>query len=175
MLCRQGNTHRNNICRVILFHPCSWHLQKRRSKTAQNPLGTEPQLMATSRLQIFSVHVSDLALYHPNSCKISVLTHLGMLSFFEYRAVPFSLQQILPQLYTCNRPLFDTHLFSSRLRTEKMSVPHPGGKAWWLSSNPRGSVLELVESLRDNRDESGAISSSCSDDSAVQIRRWKSV
>ena len=81
----------------------------------------------------------------------NLFSHLGMLSYFEYRVVAFSLEQVLLQLYTCNRPLLGTHLFSSRLRTEKMSVTYLGGKAWWLSSNPRGSVLELVESERTSR------------------------
>ena len=56
-----------------------------------------------------------------------------------------------------------------------MSVPDLGSHALWLSSNPRVSVLELVESLSDHLDEPGAVSNNCSDTCAVQIRRWETL
>ena len=168
-------THRNNICRVILFQPCSWHLQKRRSKDCPEPTWNRTTIDDNISSPNFLSSCQWSCSVPPEFVQDICSYTLGHVEFFRVSCCSFQ-SSANPSTVVHLQPATFWHTsFLKPSAHQEVSVPHPGGKAWWLSSNPRGSVLELVESLRDHRDESGAISSSCSDNSAVQIRRWKSV
>ena len=70
----------------------------------------------------------------------------------------------------------DTHQFSSCPRAKKMSVTYFRSNALRLASNPRALMLECWNLLYHSEtifEESGATSSNCRGNIAVQIRRWK--
>ena len=135
----------------------------------QNSIGTAPKSAATSRLPLFSNHVRDVALYHPNSYKISGPTAVHVEMFrvsccsFQSSVSPSTVVHLQPTTFWHTSLLQPSRRQENDCTSFRKPCPVAG-------SNPRGSLLELVESLREHLGESGAISSNCSDINAVQIR-----
>ena len=145
-----GDTLRNKAVESSSFNNVRGTGKRDAAKTAPELIGTAPKSVATSRV------------IPPSSYTISVypVAHVEVLrvscSSFQSSVCPSTVVHLQPTTV-------DTHHVSSCPRAKKISAPYFGSNALWLSSNPRGSVLELVEPLSEHLDESGAVRISCCD------------